>query len=399
MHQNRNFRTLKYLSRYRFEIFGLRSAEIIVQESGMDCEAENEIRILVVDDEECVLNAYRNIFALSEGSDAESKIQRLQSKLFGTAANPANSFSYDITYRQQAEDAVQAVRTAINDQHRYAMVFLDVRMPPGPDGVWAAEKIRSLDPLINIIIVTAYSDIDPGEISSRVQPLDKLLYIQKPFHTQEVQQFAAALGAKWQAEKRILHINQELAEKVAEQTADLRLTNAALEESIAKLQQSERKLIKAREELNSKANDLEGTTIALQQMVKKNDRDQKDVQDKILFSVNEMIKPYLEKLKRCNDDDEKLMYTSVIESNLDEIIAPFMRGLAYKYFRLTPKEIHIANLIKQGKSTRKIAELLNLTQRGVEFHRNKIRGKIGIKHSKAGLREVLHNLEIEFLNN
>lgn len=364
----------------------------------MTIEAKDAIRILVVDDEEGVLNAYKNIFTLSQGSAAESEIERLQSKLYGTAAAPAHSFSYDITYRQQAEDAVQAVRMAINDDAGYAMVFLDIRMPPGPDGVWAAEKIRSLDPLINIVVVTAYSDIDPVEISSRVQPLDKLLYIQKPFHTQEVQQFAAALGAKWQAEKRILNINQELEEKIEEQTADLRLTNAALEESIVKLQQSERKLIKAQEELNTKANDLEGTTIALQQLVKKNERDQKDIQDKILFSVNEMIKPYIEKLKKCNDNDETRMYTSVIESNLDEIVAPFMRGLAYKYFRLTPKEIHIANLIKQGKSTKKIAELLNLTQRGVEFHRNKIRGKIGIKHNKSNLREVLHNLEIEFLS-
>ena len=322
-----------------------------------------DIRILVVDDDEGVLDSYKNIFGLSRESASDTRIQDLQAQLYGTDSSPANAFPYDITYHQQANDAIQAVRVALNNNQPYAMTFLDVRMPPGPDGVWAAEKIRGLDPLINIVMVTAYSDIDPAEISSRVQPLDKLLYIQKPFHIQEIQQFGAALGAKWLAERRILNINKELEEKINSQTAD-----------------------------------LEATTIALRQLVKENERDKKDMQDKILFGVNEMIKPYIAKLKKCNLSGEALMCSNVIESNLDEIVAPFMHGLAYKYFRLTPKEIHIANLIKQGKSTKEIAVILNLTSRGIEFHRDKIRGKIGIKHNKAHLREVLHDLEIEFMS-
>lgn len=363
----------------------------------MENGTKKEIRILVVDDEEGVLDSYRSIFGLVLESESDTRIQDLQAKLYGTAASPATAYTYHVTCRQQATDGLQAVRESLHNDQPFAMVFLDVRMPPGPDGVWAAEQIRSLDPLVNIVMVTAYSDIDPSEISARVQPLDKLLYIQKPFHTQEVQQFGAALGAKWIAEKRILHINRELSEKVDEQTADLRLINAALEESIVKLQNSERSLIKAQEEVTAKATDLEGTTIALQQLVKKNERDRKEVQDKILFSVNEMINPYIEKLKECNLNEDALVCANIIESNVGEIVAPFMQGLAYKYFRLTPKEIHIANLIKQGKSTKRIADLLNLTTRGVEFHRDKIRSKIGIKHSKSNLGEVLKNLEIEFM--
>jgi len=357
------------------------------------------IRILVVDDEEGVLDSYRNIFRLSQQSASDSQIEGLQSKLYGTvsAFSPDGLFHYDITYCQQAEEALQAVRQSMDDNQPYAMAFLDVRMPPGLDGVWAAEQIRALDSLINIVMVTAYSDIDLAEITLRVQPLDKLLYIHKPFHTREIQQFGAALGAKWLAEKRILNINRELEEKVNAQTVDLRQANAALEETVVKLRKSEQRLIASQEEVSAKATDLEGTTIALRQLFKKNEQDQKDMRDKVLFSVNEMIKPYIEKLKKCTLDEDAQVCVNVVESNLEEIAAPFMRTLAYKYFRLSPQEIHIANLIKQGKSTKQIAELLNLTSRGIEFHRDKIRAKIGIKHSKAQLHEVLHNLEIEFM--
>ena len=77
-----------------------------------------------------------------------------------------------------------------------AVAFLDMRMPPGPDGAWAAERIRELDPEIEIVICTAYSDVDPAEIGRRVPPADKLFYLQKPFHPHEVRQLALALGEK-----------------------------------------------------------------------------------------------------------------------------------------------------------------------------------------------------------
>ena len=365
----------------------------------MDIQSKEKIRILVVDDEESVLDAYRSIFELGEvEDDTEDKIRRLQAKLYSADDSaPRTDFRYEIVYCRQGNEALQAVRTAQAEKDPFAIVFMDVRMPPGPDGVWTAERIRAIDQMVNIVIVTAYSNIAPSEISARVLPLDKLLYMQKPFHTQEIEQFAAALGTKWRTEMRLLNINKELAEKVEEQTKDLVGTNEALEESITKYKETEKLLRLSEANLTVKANDLEGTTVALQQLVQKNERDKKDIQDKVLFSVNEMIKPYLEKLQACELSDEAKTFVNVVESNLGDIVAPFMRGMAYKYFRLTPKEIHIANLIKQGKSTKKISELLDITQRGVEFHRNKIREKIGIKNTKAQLREVLENLEIEFM--
>jgi diguanylate cyclase len=86
------------------------------------------------------------------------------------------------------------------------VVFLDMRMPPGPDGVWAATQIRELDPAVEIVICTAYSDADPDEIGGYVPPEDKLSYLQKPFHPHEVRQMTIALGSKWRAERRIVRL-------------------------------------------------------------------------------------------------------------------------------------------------------------------------------------------------
>jgi diguanylate cyclase len=85
-------------------------------------------------------------------------------------------------------------------------VFLDMRMPPGPDGVWAAQRIRELDPAIEIVVCTAYSDVDPGEIGGIVPPEEKLSYLQKPFHPHEVRQMSISLASKWRAEHRIVKL-------------------------------------------------------------------------------------------------------------------------------------------------------------------------------------------------
>src|SRR5256886_468378 len=81
-----------------------------------------------------------------------------------------------------------------------------MRMPPGPDGVWAAAQIRELDPAVEIVICTAYSDADPSDIGGLVPPEDKLSYLQKPFHPHEVRQMTIALGSKWRAERRIVRL-------------------------------------------------------------------------------------------------------------------------------------------------------------------------------------------------
>ena len=89
---------------------------------------------------------------------------------------------------------------------KFAVAFLDMRMPPGPDGVWAAARIRELDPAIEIVLCTAYSDVDPAEMGSMVPPEEKLSYLQKPFHPHEIRQMTISLASKWRAEHRIVKL-------------------------------------------------------------------------------------------------------------------------------------------------------------------------------------------------
>jgi len=161
------------------------------------------VRVLVADDEPAVLDAYRRIFADPDVVDDD--IQSLRTKLFGgdPDAVRTSAFTLAVTYATGADDAVAAFRSARAAGRPFHLAFLDMRMPPGPDGIWAAQQIRGDDGDVDIVIATAYSDIDPKQIAERVPPIDKIFYVQKPFHPYEVRQLALALGAKADAEAKI----------------------------------------------------------------------------------------------------------------------------------------------------------------------------------------------------
>ncbi len=118
----------------------------------------------------------------------------------------ARAGSFEPVFCDSAQAAVRPVKEALARNEPFAVVFLDMRMPPGPDGVWAATQIRELDPAVEIVICTAYSDADPGEIGGLVPPEDKLSYLQKPFHPHEIRQMTIALSSKWRAERRIVRL-------------------------------------------------------------------------------------------------------------------------------------------------------------------------------------------------
>ena len=162
------------------------------------------LRILVADDEEPVLDAYREIFAGVSTTAETGAFRELRAKLLGsTVPNPAPAALFEVEYCRGAEPAVAAVQAALAAGRPFSVIFLDMRMPPGPDGAWAAAGIREIDPLVDVVIVTAYSDIDPWLITERIPPAEKLFYLQKPFHPHEIRQLALALGRKWEAQVQV----------------------------------------------------------------------------------------------------------------------------------------------------------------------------------------------------
>jgi PAS domain S-box-containing protein len=169
----------------------------------------DSVRILAVDDEPHVLDLFEE-FLSSETS----------------------TYSFEPTLCNKADEAVEAVRLSIEDETPFAVAFIDVHLALGPDGVWAAEQIRILDPDIEIVMVTAHGDVSPEEIVTRVPPVSKLLYIRKPFTPEEIKQFAVALSAKWQQEIQLHKIHLELESHVQARTLDLRKANEQLTREI-----------------------------------------------------------------------------------------------------------------------------------------------------------------------
>lgn len=166
-------------------------------------DGDATIRVLVVDDEREVREAYCELLASATVRPA-SEAERLRARLFAREApEPAPVTAFEVYTADRAEAGVAAVESKLRDGSGFDVVFLDMRMPPGPDGAWAASAIRALDPALDIVIATAYSDVDPVELSARIPPAERLFYLQKPFHAHEVRQLAVALGRKAHAEVEI----------------------------------------------------------------------------------------------------------------------------------------------------------------------------------------------------
>jgi len=142
-------------------------------------------------------------------------------------------------------------------------------------------------------------------------------------------------------------------------------------------------------ELEIKTNSLEEVNTALRVLLRRREEDKTEIEEKVLLNVRELVVPFLERLKKSQLDPKQLSYTDILESNLNDIISPFSRTLSAKYLSLTPKEIQVANLIKQGKSTKDIGELMALSPRTIETHRKSLRKKLGLDKKKRNLRSRL----------
>jgi diguanylate cyclase (GGDEF)-like protein len=171
------------------------------------------IRVLIADDEAEVRDAYRQILLDTDMSSETAVFHNLRERLFNKSASDqlarklsAGDTTFAAVFCEGAEAAVAAVRHALSAEDPFAVAFLDMRMPPGPDGVWAAARIRELDPAIEIVVCTAYSDIDPRDIGGMVPPEEKLSYLQKPFHPHEIRQMTISLASKWRSEHRIVKL-------------------------------------------------------------------------------------------------------------------------------------------------------------------------------------------------
>ena len=189
-------------------------------------------RILLVDDTPAIHEDYRKSLV----SHAASELDSIESELFGsTPAASASAFELDSAF--QGQQACESVSDALSAQRPYALAFVDMRMPPGWDGARTVQAMWQIDPRVQIVICTAYSDHDWGDLLADLQTEGRLLILKKPFDPIEVRQMAESLCRKWalerEVEAQIEHLNCAVDARTAELADSNRLLQLEIDQRVA----------------------------------------------------------------------------------------------------------------------------------------------------------------------
>lgn len=151
------------------------------------------IRVLVADDDEHVLDCYLEAFCDDEPTNRMRALDELAAELFDPDQDIADQPKFDIVACRQGDEAIRKAKAASEKGKPFDVVILDVRMPPGIDGVEAGSKIRELDPDVEIVIVTGFSDVPLEELQRRVPPPMRLHYFNKPLSFTQLAQDVATM--------------------------------------------------------------------------------------------------------------------------------------------------------------------------------------------------------------
>ncbi|MRS01721.1 LuxR family transcriptional regulator [bacterium] len=144
-------------------------------------------------------------------------------------------------------------------------------------------------------------------------------------------------------------------------------------------------------ELMDKSQSLADLNTALKVLLKQREEDRAELENALLSNIKLLVMPNIEKLSRSNIDDRNMIYVDLLASNLENILSPFSHKLAANLMNLTPTEIQVVNLIKGGKSSKQIAELLSISRGAIDVYRYRIRTKLGLER-RTNLRSYLTSL-------
>ncbi len=187
---------------------------------------DKNLRILVVDDNRTIHSDFRKILA---GESAQDKSGAVEAVLFGETDEAGPNVCFELDSAYQGQEALTKIREALAEGRPYAMAFMDVRMPPGWDGIETTAHLWEVDPELQVVICTAYSDYSWDQMSRTLGQSDKLVILKKPFDNVEVLQLATALTEKWQLASQARFHVANLETIVEERTRELRSAKEAAE--------------------------------------------------------------------------------------------------------------------------------------------------------------------------
>jgi PAS domain S-box-containing protein len=197
-------------------------------------------RILIIDDNPSIHEDFRKIL----GGSKSPNLRWLDAKaaLFGEPAAPGGEVLFELDSAYQGQEGLERVQTALAEGRPYALAFVDVRMPPGWDGVETIGRLWKAYPELQVVICTAYSDYSWEQIIQQLGKSDSLVILKKPFDNVEVLQLAHALTEKWFLSQQAKDRMQDLDRIVRQRTAELQAANQKLQKEIAERRQMEEAL-------------------------------------------------------------------------------------------------------------------------------------------------------------
>jgi two-component system, sensor histidine kinase and response regulator len=188
--------------------------------------AEKNLRILIVDDNRSIHGDFHKILV---GENASRRIRAMESALFGETDDARTTLRFELDSAYQGKDGFEMVQRAVAAGRPYAMAFMDVRMPPGWDGIETTARIWEVDPEMQIVICTAYSDYSLDQMGEKLGQSDKFVILKKPFDNVEALQLAIALTEKWNLARQVKAQFANLGELIEVRTRELRGAKEAAE--------------------------------------------------------------------------------------------------------------------------------------------------------------------------
>jgi EAL domain-containing protein (putative c-di-GMP-specific phosphodiesterase class I)/DNA-binding NarL/FixJ family response regulator len=189
--------------------------------------SDTNLRILIVDDNPAIHEDFRKILRPSRKS--ETQLAASENMLFGDSETREPGVSFDLDFAFQGDEGIAKARLAKAEQQPYAAAFIDVRMPPGRDGIDTAARIWEVDPDIQVVICTAYSDHTWEQMQKKLGRSDRLVVLKKPFDNIEVLQLADTLTHRWQRARVVQRHLATLQQIIADRTNDLNTAKGRLE--------------------------------------------------------------------------------------------------------------------------------------------------------------------------
>ncbi len=190
------------------------------------------------------------------------------------------------------------------------------------------------------------------------------------------------ISTRKRTEQELQKYHDHLEELVAERTTELA-------KEVDERKRAEKALRKREKELQAQSHHLEEVNTALRVLLKQREDDKKELGEIVLRNVKDLVNPYLQKVIGGRLDTRQKTLMRILETNLNNIISPFINKLTSSLVTLTPMEIRVADLVKEGKTNKEMAELLQVSKNTVLFHRYNIRNKLGIKNKQVNLRSHL----------